>query len=49
MGKEVYAETLNVTSGSNKVELNRSNLSIGVYFFTLSDGKATTTKRLIVE
>jgi hypothetical protein len=49
MGKEVYAETLNVTSGSNKVELNRSNLSTGVYFFTLSDGKATTTKRLIVE
>lgn len=49
MGREVYAETINATTGSNMVEMNRNNISTGVYFFTLSDGKATTTKRVIVE
>jgi len=49
MGREVYAETINATSGTNMVEMNRNNISTGVYFFTLSDGKATTTKRVIVE
>ncbi len=49
MGREVYAETINATTGTNMVEMNRNNISTGVYFFTLSDGKATTTKRVIVE
>lgn len=49
MGREVYAETINATTGSNRVELNRNNISTGVYFFTLTDGKATATRRIIVE
>lgn len=49
MGREVYAETINANVGRNSVEMNRNNISTGVYFFTLSDGKATTTKRVIVE
>jgi hypothetical protein len=49
MGKEVYAETLVATAGTNRFELNRNAIAGGVYFFTLSDGKATTTKRVIVE
>ncbi len=49
MGKEVYAEELNAVSGSNMIALNRNKISSGVYFFVLSDGKATATKRLVVE
>ena len=49
MGKEVYAETINATSGTNKIEVNRKNISRGMYFFVLTNGKATATKRLVIE
>ena len=49
MGKEVYSEKLNVQVGSNNIELNKNGLSSGVYIFTLSDGKAAMTKRVVIE
>lgn len=49
LGKEVYNETLNATSGSNEFSLNRNNMTTGVYFFTLTDGKSVSTKRVVIE
>jgi hypothetical protein len=49
MGKEVYAETLNVTVGGNNFELNKNSLPTGVYIFTMSDGKAALTRRVVIE
>lgn len=49
MGKAVYEETLQANSGNNSFELNKKDISNGVYFFTLTNGKATETKRVIVE
>jgi hypothetical protein len=49
MGKEVYTESINAASGMNKVEVNAKNISSGMYFIVLSNGKATSTKRLVVE
>jgi hypothetical protein len=49
MGKEVYSENIFVTSGINNIDFKSKNISGGVYFFTLSDGKGISTKRIIVE
>jgi len=49
MGKEVYSENIFVTSGINNIDFKTKNISGGVYFFTLSDGKGISTKRIIVE
>jgi hypothetical protein len=49
MGKEVYTEELNAVSGTNMIALNRNKISGGVYFFVLTNGKATATKKLVVE
>lgn len=49
MGKEVFAENINSDLGMNRAELNLSGIASGVYFFVLSNGKATATRRLIIE
>jgi hypothetical protein len=49
MGKEVYTESVLINTGNNKFELNKGNLSAGVYLFTLSDGKSSLTRRVVIE
>lgn len=49
MGKEVMFENLLSTAGMNKIELSVGNIPSGVYFFVLSNGKATATRRMIIE
>lgn len=49
MGKEVYEETLQANSGNNSFELNKNGIAHGIYFFTLSNAKATETKKVIIE
>jgi len=49
IGSEVYSNEMNVVAGINTHVINRNNLSAGVYFYTISDGTTTFTKRLIVE
>lgn len=48
-GQEVSSETLNVVPGLNNSQLNVSNLSTGVYIYTITDGKAVSTQRFVVE
>lgn len=48
LGSEVYRKQLEVKAGNNLSTIDRNDLSPGVYFYTLSDGKSSTTKRLVV-
>ena len=38
-----------VKPGMNQVELNVSNLTPGIYFYTVKAGEAKVTKKMIVE
>jgi len=49
MGRTVMTEAVRVETGNNRFELNKNNLSTGVYIFTLSDGKASMTRRVVIE
>jgi hypothetical protein len=49
IGREVYMEKINAQVGSNSIELNKNGLSTGVYIFTLSDGKESMTRRVVIE
>lgn len=48
IGSEVYRNEMEVKSGVNFSSIDRSNLSGGVYFYSLTDGKNTITKRIVV-
>lgn len=48
IGDVVYTKNINVTLGQNTEVINRNNLSTGVYFYTLSDGVSSFTKRLVI-
>lgn len=48
VGKEVRNETLNVTMGINKVTLDRGDLTKGVYFYTITDGRKSISKRIVI-
>lgn len=48
-GQEVTNEVLNVTTGLNVSKVDVSNLSAGVYIYTITDGKNVQTQRFVVE
>jgi len=48
LGSEVMNRTFEVSAGENKTELNRGNLPAGVYFYTITNGRNTTTKRFSI-
>lgn len=48
LGAVVYKNTLNVKAGENSSVLDARNLPAGVYFYSITDGKQTTTKRVVV-
>jgi len=48
IGKVVYKETVKAQRGVNKFNFNASDLPEGVYFYKISNGNHTTTKRMIV-
>lgn len=48
IGNEVYSNQIDVKIGQNLHALNRNDLSAGVYFYTISDGVSTFTKRLVI-
>lgn len=45
-GKEVARQELNVTVGKNETTIQRNSLPAGVYFYTISDGKTTITRKV---
>ena len=49
IGNEVYSQQVDVKLGSNSHIISRNNLSAGVYFYSITDGVSTFTKRLIIE
>lgn len=48
LGAVVYKNTLNVKAGTNSSMLDARSLPAGVYFYSITDGKQTTTKRVVV-
>ena len=48
LGAVVYKNTVNVKVGENSSVLDATSLSAGVYFYSITDGKTTTTKRVVV-
>lgn len=49
VGQKVYSTSVNGNAGNNKVELNLSNLSSGMYFYQvkMDNGKAVTQKFVV--
>ena len=48
IGSEVYNKELVVKMGENNSQIERNNLPVGVYFYSISDGKSLSTKRIII-
>lgn len=48
IGSEVYKNKLEVTVGNNTSTIERNNLPAGVYFYTITDGKNISTKRMVI-
>ena len=49
IGAELTNRTIEVKSGENNIVIERNNMPTGVYFYTMTNGKATKTIRFVVE
>ncbi len=49
LGSEVYRGQFEVVGGNNSHTINRNNLASGIYFYTVSDGNSSVTKRIVIE
>jgi len=48
LGKLMHAEEVEVLNGDNKIEFNGSDLSAGVYIYSIGQGSDVVTERLVV-
>ena len=48
LGKQVYSTKVNAQPGDNELEFDGTNLSNGIYFYTLKYNNFTETKRMIL-
>lgn len=48
MGSLVKSSIYAATNGTNKIELSAADLNAGIYFYTLSNGEETISKRMVV-
>ncbi len=48
VGKVVYTSKLQASKGENNVNFTADQLTPGVYFYTISDGKNSVTRRMVV-
>lgn len=48
LGKLMHAEQVDVLNGDNKIEFNGSDLSAGVYIYSIGQGSDLITERLVV-
>lgn len=48
LGSEVYSHKLDVKAGDNTSIIDRNNLPAGVYFYSVTDGKNISTKRIVI-
>ncbi len=49
MGQTVYTMDAGTINGTMNVELNASDLGSGVYFYTVTIGDSSVSKKMIVE
>ena len=49
LGKEIDTREIDAKQEENKFSINAQNFSAGIYFYSLGDGKATVTKRIVME
>jgi len=49
MGQEVYNENMNIVAGANKMEITNNGFAKGVYFFILSNGNKSVSRRIVIE
>lgn len=49
LGATVMTKSLNVVSGANEFTINRAGYAPGVYLLSLTNGKATQTRRVVIE
>ena len=49
LGSTVYSKQIEVVAGSNSHNINRNNLAAGIYFYTISNGTSSETKKLVIE
>lgn len=48
IGKEVYQKIIRGTAGNNIINLNADDFVPGIYMYTINNGSATLTRRMIV-
>jgi len=48
IGKVIYKEAIKAQKGMNRFNFSASELPQGIYFYKVSNGNHTTTKRMIV-
>ena len=49
LGNEVFSEQVSAKYGMNKFEFDASNLSSGMYIYSLSDGTSVSTRKMTVK
>ena len=49
LGQPVYNEKIKAKSGENKISFNSSNLKSGIYFYQISNGLSTITKKMTID
>lgn len=47
-GKTVWSKEVEISNGSNSIVIERANLTAGIYFVNLSNGKSSVTKRFSI-
>ncbi len=48
IGSEVYRKTVDARAGENSTFIDRGSLPAGVYFYSITDGKTITTRRVVI-
>lgn len=48
IGKQVYNSTITAEAGINVINLNAADFNAGAYFYTVSNGQKSFTKRMVV-
>lgn len=49
LGKVVYSQKINATSGKNTVPFYRNNLRSGIYIYTIQTNKDFISKRFVIK
>jgi hypothetical protein len=49
LGATISDKQVSLTEGKNKIDLNTGDLSTGIYFVVVKDGRSTVTKKFIVK